>query len=165
VTDDARNRAELQLLEVTTMSDTPPLPVDREKVATDRAEQAIHQAVSAALWADLAEIPTFSDAKPLSAHYTSIHTLEAILRNKEFWLSNPLYMNDLEEVRFHVQLLTRLVSTDSQISKRRCRAGEREDLGEVYGVTCAQQAIEVVRFAPRKVPTYKLRLDGSPLLR
>jgi Protein of unknown function (DUF2971) len=37
---------------------------------------------------------------PLLAHYTSIPVLEAILRNNELWLSNPLYMNDVEEVRF-----------------------------------------------------------------
>jgi hypothetical protein len=36
------------------------------------------------------------------AHYTSINTLEAILKNKECWFSNPLYMNDLEEVRFGI---------------------------------------------------------------
>ncbi len=80
----------------------PPLPVNREKVVTGLTDQAINQALSEALWADLADIPTFSDAKPLLAHYTSIRTLEAVLRNKEFWLSNPLYMNDLEEVRFGI---------------------------------------------------------------
>jgi hypothetical protein len=28
--------------------------------------------------------------------------LEAILRNDEVWLSNPLFMNDMEEVRFGI---------------------------------------------------------------
>ncbi len=40
--------------------------------------------------------------RPLLAHYCSIGTLERILSGKELWLSNPLYMNDLEEVRFGV---------------------------------------------------------------
>ncbi len=73
-----------------------------EEAATGKKDEALMQALSASLWADLAAIPQFYDAKPLLAHYTSIHTLEAILRNKEFWFSNPLYMNDLEEVRFGI---------------------------------------------------------------
>lgn len=38
--------------------------------------------------------------RPLLAHYTSVETLEKILRNEELWLSNPLFMNDLDEMRF-----------------------------------------------------------------
>jgi hypothetical protein len=37
---------------------------------------------------------------PLLAHYTSIDVIEKILRSTEIWLSNPLFMNDLEEMRF-----------------------------------------------------------------
>lgn len=107
------------------MSGTPPLPVDREKAATGRTD--IYQALSAALWADLAKIPTFIDAKPLLAHYTSIHTLEAILRNKEFWLSNPLYMNDLEEVRFGISEGFPAFMT-SQALEAACRTPQRAAL-------------------------------------
>ena len=42
----------------------------------------------------------FPEARPLLAHYCSIATLEAIVRNEQMWLSNPLYMNDYEELRF-----------------------------------------------------------------
>jgi hypothetical protein len=38
--------------------------------------------------------------RPLLAHYTSIRALEKILRDDEIWFSNPLFMNDLEEMRF-----------------------------------------------------------------
>jgi hypothetical protein len=38
--------------------------------------------------------------QPLLAHYTSIDVVEKILRNEEIWFSNPLFMNDLEELRF-----------------------------------------------------------------
>lgn len=48
---------------------------------------------------DMAEI---QQDKPLFAHYTSLEVLEKILQNKEIWFSNPLFMNDLEEVRFGV---------------------------------------------------------------
>ena len=37
---------------------------------------------------------------PDLVHYTSMQTLECILRDKEIWFSNPLFMNDLEELRF-----------------------------------------------------------------
>ncbi|MDN7409844.1 DUF2971 domain-containing protein [Burkholderia vietnamiensis] len=37
---------------------------------------------------------------PLVAHYCSISTLESIVKNNEFWFSNPLYANDYEELSF-----------------------------------------------------------------
>ena len=44
------------------------------------------------------EIKWLMEHKPLLAHYTSISNLEKILKDDEIWLSNPLFMNDLEEV-------------------------------------------------------------------
>jgi len=40
------------------------------------------------------------DGVPLLAHYTSIQVLESILRTNQLWFSNPLFMNDLQEMRF-----------------------------------------------------------------
>jgi hypothetical protein len=37
---------------------------------------------------------------PQLAHYTSVQVLEKIILDEELWFSNPLYMNDLEEMRF-----------------------------------------------------------------
>ena len=37
---------------------------------------------------------------PLLAHYTSITAMEKILRDNQLWFSNPLFMNDLQEMRF-----------------------------------------------------------------
>jgi hypothetical protein len=45
---------------------------------------------------------TFPAKRPLLAHYTSIATLEGIMRSGELWFSNPLLMNDLEEVQFGI---------------------------------------------------------------
>ena len=45
-----------------------------------------------------------TDNPPLLAHYTSIQVAEQIIRNEEIWLSHPFYMNDLEELRFGMQL-------------------------------------------------------------
>jgi hypothetical protein len=34
------------------------------------------------------------------AHYTTLGVLEKIIKTEEVWLSNPLFMNDLQEMRF-----------------------------------------------------------------
>ena len=39
---------------------------------------------------------------PLLAHYTSIAIVETVLRTKTFWLSNPLLMNDHQELSYGV---------------------------------------------------------------
>jgi hypothetical protein len=44
----------------------------------------------------------YPNARPLIAHYCSVNTLEAIVRNEEMWFSNPLYMNDFEELTFGI---------------------------------------------------------------
>jgi Protein of unknown function (DUF2971) len=54
------------------------------------------------LFADLRREDEFFEKKPLLAHYTSVDTLEKIARFDQIWLSNPLFMNDFEEVRFGV---------------------------------------------------------------
>ena len=56
----------------------------------------------APLWTDIIENDQYWVKKPLLAHYTSIPVLEAILTNNEIWLSNPLFMNDIDEVRFGI---------------------------------------------------------------
>jgi hypothetical protein len=54
------------------------------------------------LWSDIDQSETFPNRRPLLAHYTSVDTLEKIMSGNEIWLSNPLYMNDLEELRFGI---------------------------------------------------------------
>jgi hypothetical protein len=54
------------------------------------------------LYADIKQEQQFNVTKPLLAHYTSMQALESIIRNDELWFSNPLLMNDLEELRFGV---------------------------------------------------------------
>lgn len=43
---------------------------------------------------------TLLEDKPLLAHYTSVEVLEKIVQNGEVWFSNPLFMNDWEEMRY-----------------------------------------------------------------
>lgn len=54
------------------------------------------------LYKDLREDDQFYNIKPYLAHYTTLQNLENILYSREIWLSNPLFMNDLEEIRFGI---------------------------------------------------------------
>ena len=67
----------------------------------------------------------------LLAHYTSVETVEQILRNEEIWFSNPLYMNDLEEMRAGILLANQIFPRFAQ------EAGKTPDrikiLNEAFG--------------------------------
>jgi hypothetical protein len=67
----------------------------------DPNDRAIHDLFKP-LWSDIKEEDEFWKRQPLLAHYTSLEVLEKILTNNEIWFSNPLFMNDLEEVRFGI---------------------------------------------------------------
>lgn len=56
--------------------------------------------VQSVMWSDLDAENDFPAQRPLLAHYTSVAVLDAMMTNNEIWFSNPLYMNDLEELRF-----------------------------------------------------------------
>jgi hypothetical protein len=64
------------------------------------SDNEIYGTFSNLLWRDIQNTETFPAKRPLLAHYTSIANLECIMANDEVWFSNPLYMNDLEELRF-----------------------------------------------------------------
>jgi hypothetical protein len=50
-------------------------------------------------FADFINLATLTE-RPLLAHYTSLDVLEKIVKHDEVWFSNPLFMNDLQEMRF-----------------------------------------------------------------
>lgn len=75
------------------------------------------------LYGDIKSYQVFEE-KPLLAHYTTIQTLEKILLTKELWFSNPLLMNDFEEVRFGLSESERIIATDPAILDA-CGTGER----------------------------------------
>jgi hypothetical protein len=62
------------------------------------------------LWSDMQREPD-PGALPLLAHYTSIATLERIAQTGEIWFSNPLYMNDVDELRYGMNLGLHAVRT------------------------------------------------------
>lgn len=67
------------------------------------------------LYNDLKDKPNFPHVKPKLAHYTSIRSLESIMKTKELWFSNPLLMNDYEEMCFGLREGSRLISSNKAI--------------------------------------------------
>jgi Protein of unknown function (DUF2971) len=68
------------------------------------------------LYDDIKPEVQFFKVQPLLAHYTTIQTIEKIVTSKEIWFSNPLYMNDIEEVRFGLIESDRLLKSDKAIA-------------------------------------------------
>ena len=66
-------------------------------------DDALHRTLAADLWTDMQPQPA-PEQVPLLAHYTSILTLERISQTGEIWFSNPLYMNDVDELRYGINL-------------------------------------------------------------
>ena len=56
----------------------------------------------AELFAQFGSIDVIKSSSPLLAHYTDIATAEQVITNDTIWLSNPLFMNDISEVRFGI---------------------------------------------------------------
>lgn len=79
------------------------------------------------LWSDVQAGESFPEKRPLLAHYTSIATLEGIMANDELWFSNPLFMNDLDELRFGINESSRVIRQSQEI-RDACGSQERYEL-------------------------------------
>jgi Protein of unknown function (DUF2971) len=73
---------------------------------------------------DIDDLDFAIENRPLLAHYTSIDVLEKIMKTDEIWFSNPLFMNDLEEVRFGLQQGARLFLQSEAVTQA-CRTPSR----------------------------------------
>ena len=76
------------------------------------------------LFKDLEQTKSFAKDKPLLAHYTSISTLESVVLNDEIWFSNPLMMNDIDELRFGILESANRFLYNSEIQEA-CKTKER----------------------------------------
>ena len=76
------------------------------------------------LWSDIVEAEEYPAQRPLLAHYTNVVAFEGIFGKDEFWLSNPLFMNDHEEMRFGMVEGNQLM-LNSQLIKEACETPER----------------------------------------
>jgi hypothetical protein len=95
------------------------------KRRSPRNDLEVFREFAGTLFADVQAKDNFNVAKPLLAHYTSLSTLEQIVKNDELWFSNPIYMNDVEELRFGMQEgLSAFRENIGEIAKA-CRSAER----------------------------------------
>lgn len=80
------------------------------------------------LEADINDDPeNFPHTRPLLAHYTSMEVFEQIVKNQEVWFSNPLFMNDVQEIRFGVTAGSQTFKANQAI-KDACITDERYSL-------------------------------------
>jgi Protein of unknown function (DUF2971) len=95
---------------------------------------SIHAGLNEVLWEDLPEETLFPASRPLLAHYTSVEVLEKILAHNEMWFSNPLYMNDWEELQYGMNTGASQFLTNSHLI-------EASGSAEVHGklVACFDQ--------------------------
>ncbi len=93
------------------------------------------QAAFMSLFADIQDEQEFPNQRPLLAHYTSVETCEQILKHNQIWFSNPLLMNDRQELRWGILEGTRGAITNERI-REACgtpdRANELENQIERY---------------------------------
>lgn len=56
----------------------------------------------AALWGDIKLQDAFPNKRPMVAHYSDLERIESIIKHQTLWFSHPLFMNDLEELKFGI---------------------------------------------------------------
>lgn len=60
----------------------------------------INEKIHSTLWSGYDENSEFPNKTPLLAHYTSINSFDCMVDGEELWFSNPLNMNDSDELIF-----------------------------------------------------------------
>lgn len=95
--------------------------------STNENTEEILDDLTKELWDDLDEDNSFPNKRPLLAHYTSIENIENIIRGQELWLSNPLLMNDLEELKFGILEGARLFRESESLIKA-CNNSQAHEL-------------------------------------
>ena len=112
-------------------------------------DPALHQALAAGLWDDAQRVPPL-EAIPLLAHYTSMRTLERIAETGEIWFSNPLFMNDVDELRYGMSLGLNAVRTHRGL-REACPPDHYNALldafGQLYSAFDNESAFDVYVFS------------------
>lgn len=92
------------------------------KVPESSAEVGV--AFERLMWADFKQEDCFPAKRPVLAHYSSVQTLENIVKSEELWLSHPMLMNDYEELRWGLLEGQRLFLEHSGLEDA-CETAER----------------------------------------
>jgi hypothetical protein len=82
------------------------------------------RAAFAPLFDDIETDEDYPKKRPHLAHYTSVEVFEQIVKNDEIWFSNPLFMNDWQEMRWGLMEGMRMVLNNEGI-KAACGEPER----------------------------------------
>lgn len=69
------------------------------------------------LWDDVDTNAEFYVQRPHLAHYTSITTAESIFKHKQLWFSNPLFMNDHQEMMWGIEHSIRLLPQNDALRR------------------------------------------------
>ena len=116
------------------------------------------------LWARFENLQRLLANPPLLAHYTSIPVLEKILQEETIWLSNPLFMNDIQEMRFGLNEGARLFHNQALLRNAGgsdARALKLEELFQWYFTTYDKEfAFDTYVFCVSEHP----KDDGDGLL-
>ena len=86
--------------------------------------ESVFAQIHSTLWSGAVSEPGFPDQRPLLAHYTTVSTLENIVKSNEVWFSNPLYMNDWEESRWAMNNGAEAFRTHSELCSA-CETSEK----------------------------------------
>lgn len=86
----------------------------------------LREIIQSAIWGDFDTENSFPTVRPLLAHYTSVSVFEQIMEKDEIWFSNPLYMNDLEELRFGMHEGANAFRTNPEL-KEACSVGNSHE--------------------------------------
>lgn len=89
------------------------------------SDEQIKKGFDDLLFKEMDESPdTFPQKKPLLAHYMPISKFESLLSNQQIWISNPLSMNDWQEVRFGINEGAHTFRSSEEI-RTACKTEER----------------------------------------
>ena len=86
--------------------------------------ESVGEQIHSVLWSGAFSEQGFPENRPLMAHYTTVSTLESIVKSSEVWFSNPLYMNDWEELRWAMNSGAETFRTHSEL-REACETPEK----------------------------------------
>jgi hypothetical protein len=94
------------------------------------------------MFEDLFEADSFPNLRPLLAHYTSVSTLEQILRYDQVWMSNPLFMNDVDEIRWGMLAGQRIFTEGEKVVEAACGSDRRYQALKRHVLFCFERFVE-----------------------
>lgn len=102
-----------------------------------------------AIYKHFQNVEMIFQTKPLLAHYTSIQTVEKIIKNEEICFSNPLFMNYTEELQFGLHMGMRLFYQSKVVDEKignQAASYARQKLIEFFNYYDKEHVLDVYVF-------------------